>query len=434
MFDVIIIGAGWAGFTAAIIGKKSGLKIALIEKNHVGGTCLNAGCIPTKTILQSARILEQVKSSSIFGIFSDNSFRISWETILRRKQTIIEQLRSSMEKQLLGIDFLRGYAKIISPECVEVEGKKFYSRYILIATGSTPTILDAFNFDNKKILSSDQILEINEIPSSLLIIGGGVIGCEFANIFSILGTEVTILEITDQLLPSMDNDVARKLENSFKKRRIKIKLSTDPQTINISEFDKILVCTGRRVLLPENLEKIGIRLDSNGLVLDEYLRTTVPSIYAAGDCTGQVMLAHFANFQAKIAIKNIISLENFQKITPAYVPSCVYTIPEVASVGLTEKQAIIQGIDYQIIRCDFMSSAMAKIIDEKEGFIKILFAPKTKLILGAAIIGPKATELIHLFAIAVSQQMTLPQLSKVIFAHPTLAEAISECIQKNGDN
>lgn len=352
MYDLTIIGAGWAGFNAALRAKSLGLKVALIEESAIGGTCLNSGCIPTKTLIQSIKILEVTRKAKSFGIEINAVPQPNFPEIQSRKERIIQQLRQGMESRLSGVDFLRGHAEILDNQRIKTPDNQIQTKYILLATGSRAFDLPGFSFDGKKIISSEQILNLSKIPGSLLIIGGGVIGSEFAQIFSSLGSKVTIVEITGQLLPGVDQEIAKKLETIFKKKKIIVKTNTDAQTIDLNDFELVLVCVGRSSRI-EGLESLGIKTGKTGISVDDYLQTSAPNIYAAGDCTGRLMLAHFASYQGIIAAENIASPGNTKKADNTVVPSCIFTAPEIAFVGLNEVQAKLNVPGIKINKFDF---------------------------------------------------------------------------------
>lgn len=427
-YDLIIIGAGWAGFNAAIKAKKSGLKTALIEKGPLGGTCLNRGCIPAKALIQSAKIYSLAKKSKNFGVDTPDP-KINFSEIQLRKEKIIQQLRQNVEFMLKGVEIIPAEAKISSPNSVKANGKELTAKYIIIASGSKPFQLKDIQFDGKKIVSSDEILDLKEAPKSLLIIGGGVIGCEFASLFFAMGSSVTVAEKMPQLLPGMEKEAARKLEASFKKRGIKVNTNFDASGADFNNYELVLLCVGRAPKTENlGLEEIGIALDKNNIKVDDFLSTNIPGIYAAGDCTGKIMLAHFAAYQGITAAENIINQGNFKRCGNDTVPNCVFTDPEVSSVGLDEEKAAGRGFQVKINKFDFLSSGMARILDETEGFIKIISDAKSGKVLGASIIGPRATELIGILALAVSNSLTISQLHDTIFAHPTLSECIHEAL------
>lgn len=429
MYDLVIIGAGWAGFNAALKAKQLGLKVALIDKSEIGGTCLNRGCIPTKTLLQSAKVYSLVKKSKNFGIETAEP-KINFSEVVARKNKIVQQLQQGMKLMLKDIDFFNSEAILIAKDTVKAGDAELKTRFILIATGSKPYELPGFKFDGKKILSSDDILNLVEIPSNLLIIGGGVIGCEFASLFSALGVKVTIVEKMPQLLPGEDKEVARKLENILKKKGINISTNTDAAGVNTNDYDLVLVCVGRAANSNlTGLDKLGIKTENNKIAVDGYLRTNIPNVYAAGDCTGKIMLAHFAAYQGITVAENIANPDKPKKADNCNVPNCIFTDPEVASVGLNEDKTLAQGIEVKINKFDFLASGMARIIDETEGFIKIISDKNTEEVIGASIIGPKATELIGILTLAVNNKLKISQIRETIFAHPTIAESIHETLK-----
>ena len=427
MYDLAVIGAGWAGFNAALKAKELGLKVCLIEPGQIGGTCLNRGCIPTKALISCAKTYSLVKKSSIFGVESDNP-RINFSKIQERKNKLIWDLAQGMQTRLSGIDCVKSSAKIISDHEIKVDDRIVYAKFILISTGSRPVELSQLKFDAIKIISSDEILSLPSLPRSLLIIGGGVIGCEFASLFSALGVEVSILEKLSMLLPGEDKEVARKIEVIFKKKGVKVYTNADLSAIDLNIYDKVMVCVGREPNISGlGLEDLGLRLEKKGIAVDDYLRTSVASIYAAGDCTAKIMLAHYAAYQGVAAVENMVS-DNKHKVDNSVVPSCVFCDPEIASVGLNEEKANALGIAVKTHRFDFRALAMARIIDESEGFIKIFSNPDTEEVVGGCIIGPKATELVAILTMAVSARLKVSQIRATIFAHPTLAESLRETI------
>lgn len=430
-YDLAVIGAGWAGFNAAVKAKELGLNVVLIEKAQLGGTCLNRGCIPTKALIQSAKIYSLVKKSKVFGV-GISPPNIDFNEIQARKENLVRQLQQGMNLMLKGIVFINAQAHILGPNTVEAQDKNIQSKYILIACGSKPMELANLKFDHQKIISSDDILNLKELPRSLLIIGGGVIGCEFASLFSAFGVQVDLVEKMPQLLPGEDKELAKKLETIFKKKGIRVNTNTDAADFNLNNYDLVLLCIGRAPeLVGLGLEKAGVKLEKGKVIVDEYLKTDIPSIYAAGDCTGTIMLAHFAAYQGCLAAANIAHPDRLKKADNTTVPNCIFTDPEIASVGLDEEEARTQGIDFKINKFDFLGSGMARILDQTEGFIKIVSDKKTGRILGASIIGPAATELIATLTLGVSAGLKLGQIQDTVFAHPTLSESIGEALKVN---
>ncbi|MFA5099306.1 MAG: dihydrolipoyl dehydrogenase [Candidatus Omnitrophota bacterium] len=431
MYDLIVIGAGWAGYNACMKAKARGLKTALIERSEIGGTCLNRGCIPTKSLIRSAKVFSLAKKSSQFGVFIQNSPQIIFAQAQERKNKTVAQLRSGMEFSLKGIDIISGNARITGPDCVSVSGTDYRTKWILVATGSIPAEIKDLPFDGQTILSSDHLLALPEVPQSLLVVGGGVIGCEFAGLYTALGTKVTLVELLPQLLCGMDADIAQKMEVSFKKKGVRVQTGCDIKTVDLNAFDKVLVCVGRKPAASGlGLEEAGVTFNTNGsCAINDYLATNIPSIYAAGDCTGQFMLAHYAAYQGRKAVDSMLTDISAMRSQPeALVPGCIFTDPEIASVGLTEARAKQQNIEIKIYKADFLGSAMARILDETAGYVKIIADTASGRIAGASIIGPKATELISALTVAIQAGMTVDQLRDTILPHPTLSEMITEAL------
>jgi len=429
-YDLAVIGSGWAGFNAALRAKAYGLKVALIEREQIGGTCLNRGCIPTKALLQSAKIYTLTKKSKIFGIETTNP-QINFSEIQARKNKIIQQLRQGMEFMLGGIDFINAKARVLSNDTIEMGEKKINAKFILIATGSRPLQLKDIKFDEKKIISSNEILNLKEIPNSLLIIGGGVIGCEFASLFSALGCQVSIVELTPQLLPGIDKEIAKKLEAIFRKKGIKVVTNTDAKNLDLAHYNLVLLCIGRTPVTEGlGLDELDIKLEKGRIIVDEYLKTSIANIYAAGDCVSKTMLAHFAAYQGCIAAGNIAEPAHLKKSNDCNIPNCIFTDPEIGSIGLTEEEGKFKDIDTRVSKFDFLGSGMARILDETEGFIKTISDKKTGEILGASIIGPRATELIGILTLAIQSRLKVTQVADTILAHPTLSEGITSALKE----
>jgi len=430
-YDLAIIGAGWAGFNAALRAKNLGLKVGLIEKSQLGGTCLNQGCIPTKSLIQSAKILALAQKAGIFGVEINNP-QLNFLTAQERKDTVIQQLRQGMEFMLKDIELFKSEARLLSLDTVTAGQKQIKTKSIILATGSKPIELAGWKFDGRKIVSSDQILSLKQVPKKLLIIGAGVIGCEFASLFSILGSMVTIAEKLPQLLPGEDSEVTKRLAAIFKKKNIKVLTAFDSSKLNPEDYDLTLVCVGRAPATENlGLEKIGIRLERNRIATNEFSKTNCANIYAAGDCTGKIMLAHFAAYQGFIAAENISQPDRPKEIISSNIPNCIFTEPEIASVGLSEAEAQAKNLDVKVYKFDFLRSGMARILDETDGFLKIICDKKTETILGSVIIGPRATELISIFTIALRCKLGLPQIRDIVLAHPTLSESLIEALKED---
>ncbi|MDD5130486.1 MAG: dihydrolipoyl dehydrogenase [Candidatus Omnitrophica bacterium] len=427
MYDLVIIGAGWAGFNAAQKAKELNLKVCLVDSHQIGGTCLNYGCIPTKALIACAKVFSLAKKAPNFGLELDN-LRVNLSAIQARKNQVVLRLKQGMQSKLSGIEFINSPAEIISTQEVKINDRIVNAKYILIATGSQPVCLPELKFDEKKIISSDQALSLSEIPQSLLVVGGGVIGCEFAGLFSALGSQVTLAEKLPQLLPSEDRDVGRKIETVFKKKGIEVVVNADIAAFNPENYTKVLVCVGR---LPNihglGLENAGVELKNNKIAVDDYLKSGRDNIYAAGDCTSKIMLAHYAAYQGITAVENMF-LGNKKKADNLTIPACIFTEPQIASVGMKENEALACGLQIKVYKFDFRANAMAHIIDETEGFVKVIVNQETGLIIGASIIGPLATELIAVLAVAISAGLTVNKVKAIIFAHPTFSESIRESL------
>ena len=427
MYDLIIIGAGPAGVAAAEYAARNGFKTALIEKEALGGVCLNSGCIPTKTILHTTKLFSQFKKSSKFGITCAQGPEIDLSRLGQRVKEVNTQLRAGLDFLVKSnkIDLFNAEAGIVSPVQVKAGDKILETRHILIACGSKPIELPKIKFDGKKIISSSEALDIREVPKKLLIIGGGVIGCEFAEIFLSLGSLVEIVELTSNLLPGIDKEAARRIESVFKKKGVKLSLNTDASALNFTDYDKVLLCVGRAPY-SDCFPGLDIKKERSRILVNEYLQTSAPDIYAAGDCIGGYLLAHAASYEGRLSVQNMLS-GNTRKADYKAVPSCIFTNPEIACVGLSEEDARKKEREVVIKKFDFRALGMAYVFDETDGFVKII-ADKEENILGASIVGHKASELIHVLALAVNNGLKLSQARDTIFAHPTVSEAIAETL------
>lgn len=429
MFDLCVIGSGWAGFNAALRAAELGASVCLIEKDKLGGVCLNRGCIPTKALANSSKIFSHLKDASDFGI-EVKDYSANFQKIQEYKTRVIEKLSSGILFHLKSkkVQIINAEARISSQNEIIAGEQKIQAKHIIIAAGSRPTELPILKFDGKRVISSDEILELNSVPRNLLIVGGGVIGCEFASIFSAIGTEVTIVELLDRLLPLEDKEISQKIETIFKKKGIKFNTQTNIENFPKEGFEKILVCVGRTPNTENlGLEDAGVKTEKKRICVNNFLETNIPNIYAIGDCVGRKMLAHVASYEAIVAAENIFSRK--REVKYSAIPNCIFTDPEVASVGLSEEEALRQGLSIKTNKFNFLSSGMAHILGETEGFIKLIANAKTKEILGASIIGPKATELIAVLTLCIRKGLKLEDIYDTIFAHPTLSESIFEAVK-----
>jgi len=437
--DLVIIGSGPGGYVAGLYGAGNNLNVCVIEKDSLGGTCLNRGCIPTKVMLNSASLLSRIRESSVHGIVVDN-ITVNFQKINERKEEVVSRLRAGIETLFRAkkIELIKGTAVIKDRNTVVVDGARLESTHVIIATGSRPSGLSGIEFDNTDIFSSDGILNINKLPKTLLIIGGGVIGCEFATIFNTLGTKVTIVELLDRLLVTQSREASKKMEIILKKRGVEVITSAKVERIDkkgalnikisngrVLNAEKVLVAVGRTPNVSGlGLEDIGIKIEKGYIAVDGYLRTAIDNIYAIGDCiTGGPLLAHKASYDGILACDNILGRERLADYSS--VPNCVYTEPEIASVGLNEEEARAKYADVKIARFPYLGSGKAFLIGRTEGFIKIVGNSKGE-ILGIEIMGEEACDLVGEATLAKASGINIKDLSHVVHGHPTLSEIFQE--------
>ncbi|MBU4312868.1 MAG: dihydrolipoyl dehydrogenase [Candidatus Omnitrophica bacterium] len=424
-YDLAVIGSGPCGYVAAIRAAQLGMKACVLEKDKVGGVCLNRGCIPTKALSASATALYDIRRAGEFGI-DVKDHELNFKKVLERKDNIVKKLSSGIEMLMKAnkIDVIKAESRIKDKTRIAAGNEEIEAKNILIATGSSPIQLEGMEFDGGQILSSSDMLSLEKVPKSITIVGGGVIGCEFASIFRTFGSEVTIVEMMDQLLPNEDEEIAKKLEQIFKKRGIKVFTKTRAEEIKENSV-KTLVSVGRSANSKGiGIENIGIESDKGWIRVDREFRTNVKNIYAAGDVIGGILLAHVASREGICAIEAMSGKE--ARIDYNAVPNCIFTHPEIASVGLTVNKAKEKGMDARARKFLFSAIGKAHVLGETEGFIKFVVDNKTDKILGAQLIGPHATELIAELSLCVQFGITSEKLASVIHAHPTLSEAIQE--------
>jgi len=424
-YDLIIIGSGPGGYVAALYASRFKRSVCVIEKADLGGTCLNRGCIPTKAMLYSASILSMIKGSKEYGI-EVSGVTVNFPAIAARRDMIVTRLRAAIDALFKAnkIDLVRGDAKLSDTKTVTVDGEKYGARDIIIATGSRPMALPGTPFDEKRVCSSDGILDLKEIPENLIIAGGGVIGCEFANLFNALGSKVTIVELLDRILPAQSKEVSRKIETIFKKRGIEVHTSTKFELGAESSSQKILVAVGRRPNTEDiGLGALGIKTQKGVIVVDDHLRTSVKNIYAIGDCVAGSFQAHKASYDGMVACDNIMG--NARSVDYSNVPNCIWTDPEIASIGLSEEEARSKYPDLRIAKFPYLASGKAYIMGESEGFIKMIGDPNGN-ILGVEIFGLEACDLIGEACLAKSLGVNIKDWARVIHGHPTLSEIFQE--------
>ncbi len=471
-YDLVVIGGGPGGYVAAIRAAQLGAKVALVEKDRIGGTCLNRGCIPTKALARSVEVLHLVEEAPAFGVIVEEP-AFDFARIMARKDEIVARLVGGVEGLLQAheVEVLSGTATIPKPGLVLVKPvngnqlptlrlgsgqasnpsatpstrlragfQHLTSKTIIIATGSVPASPPIAGLDAPGVLTSDDILELEEVPDSLAVIGGGVIGLEFASIFHALGTRVTVLEMLPTLLPTVDGELSRRYKSYLQQGGVEVHLQArveeirpkgDRLAVTVAdsgeeiEAEKVLVATGR-VPYTEGLglEELGVKRERAAIVVDEHLTTSVPGIYAIGDVTGGVMLAHLASRQGEVAVENILG--DPAAMDYRAVPNCVFTLPEIAGVGLTEEEAKVAGLDYQVSRFPFSASGRALTMGETAGLVKLVCERESGKVLGMHIMGPQASDLIAEGTLAIQMGATARDIAGTIHAHPTLPEAIME--------
>lgn len=442
--DVAVIGAGPGGYVAAIKAAQMGKSVALIEKDSLGGCCLNVGCIPTKTLLSHAAIVHNIRKASSFGI-ETGPLSLHYNKMKERKDQVVSKIRSSLEGLIKAnqITIYRGVAQFEAPHLLKIKGTDnlfIEAENIIIATGSVPLDIKAFPCDHDRILNSTSILELTHLPKSLAIVGGGYIGCEFATLFAELGTKVTILEALPTILAAQGTTVAQFMTKSMASRGIEIQTQVSVKTIENKkdhvhitlsdgktlDADYALVSVGRKVYTEGLcLEKAGLSPNERGfLETDERMQTAVRGIYAIGDVTGKWMLAHVASHQGIVAASNAAGVD--AKMHYEAVPAVVFTAPEIATVGFTLEQAQKAGYAATAGTFPFQALGKAQAAMETDGFAQVIADQKTGQILGAIVIGHEASNLIAEMALAIQNELTLESVMDTIHAHPTLAESWHE--------
>ena len=438
-FDVVLIGSGPGGYVAAIHAARQGARVAIVEQKATewGGTCLNWGCIPTKTLVQSAEVLRTVRRAAEFGVNVGES-EIDWTAMQARKDRVVASMRQGVQGLLKsnGVEMVTGRGRLVGPGRVAVDGSDLAGRNLILAPGS---VVARPPFKGADLgLTSDEILSVATVPESLVVIGGGVVGMEFAGIFSLLGTRVTVIEMLDQLLTPLDPEVAQRFQQLMSKRGVSFHLSARVESLEKGaggfrvkfegqevEAEQVLVATGRRPNTDEmGLEEAGLALDRSAIKVDAHLRTNLEGVYAIGDATMISMLAHTASYQGEVAVHNALG-EHPVSADYTAIPACIYTEPEIAYVGLSEAQARAQGEQPKVGSFPFAALGRAMVLGETEGLVKVV-ADREGYVVGVTIMGPRATDLIAEAVLAVHQGVTAAELTHAVHAHPTLPEALAE--------
>ena len=453
-FDVTIIGGGPGGYVAAIRGAQLGLKVALVEKDkRLGGTCGLRGCIPTKQLLMSAHVYEQMQHAGEFGVQA-TEIRLAFADVQKRKDKVV--LKNSKGVEFLmkknHVTVFNGHGRLMLPGKVEVKGadgqqQTIETKNIIIASGSVVRPIPGFETDGVRIVNSDHILELKEVPKSLIVMGSGAVGVEFASVYSRFGTDTTLVELMPRLMPLEDEEVSKEIEKSFRKRKIKSLVGTKLEKVEQTdagvrvtgkdakgelvslEAEMLLVAVGRMPYTEGlGLEGTKVRVERGAIQVDEFCRTDEPNVYAIGDVIPTPWLAHLASKEGILVVEQIAG-QKPQPINMRHVPACTYCDPEVASVGLTEAKARELGYDVRVAKFPFSASGKARILGEEEGFVKIVSEAKYDELLGAHIVGPHATEIIHECIVAMHLESTAEELGRAIHAHPTVSESVMEAAE-----
>lgn len=452
-YQVAVIGAGPGGYIAALKAAQLGASVAVVEKHHLGGTCLNYGCIPSKALLASAELMHRIHNANALGVNVSGSIEADWDAIQKRKDKVLTKLRGGIKGLFAArnVKLYAGTAALNGPGKISVTDEKgksdtFTADTIILATGSVPARIPGWPTDPNIVCTSDEALHWNELPKRLLIVGGGVIGCEFACMMHEYGVQVTVVELMDSLLPEMEPALGDALKAVFTKRGMTIhtgvkvdNIETKGNTIEATlsndqtvTVDKVLVATGRRPNTQNiGLDSIGLETDRGFLRVNDKMQTSVSGVYCIGDANGRCLLAHAASAQGETAVKNALG-QSAEQTLP--VPNAVYTFPEIASVGLTTRQAQQQEIPVRIGEFPIGHLGKAMAVSEEFGFVRVLRHYTDQTLLGVHIIGHNATEIIESATAMLSQKASAKDLAHMIFAHPTLSEAVKEAAEDAFDS
>ncbi len=451
-YDLIVLGGGTGGYVAAIRAAQLGLKTALVDAGKVGGTCLHQGCIPTKALLNTAELVHTLQHLGDFGL-KGNDVGLDYPKAMARKDKVVDQLYRGVQFLLKKnkVTVYEGFGRLLDGQHLEVEAKDgtrqvLETQDILVATGSVPREIPGLPFDGQRIISSDDVLRRADVPSSVVILGGGAIGVEFASMYNDFGAQVTMVEMMPHILPQDDEEVAATLSKLLTRRGVKIyagarfetdsvKLTdagveaavtlADQSRVQISG-DVLLVAVGRQAVTANmGLEKIGVKVERGFIVVDDHYRSSVPHVYAIGDVIGGYLLAHVAAHEGMIAVESIAG-ENPELLDPHRVPRVTYCRPEVASVGLSQSEAEALGYDVKVGSFPFRANGKALILGDADGMVKLVADKKTDALLGAHIIGPHASDLINEMALAKFLEATSWEVAESVHAHPTVSEVLHE--------
>lgn len=442
--DLIIIGAGPGGYETAIAAAREGMKVVLVEAEALGGTCLNEGCIPTKCLCRSAEVADLMKEAATFGVVAESG-GINLVEVMKRKNEVVAQLAAGVASLLKspGITLVQGKATFAGPHEVIVGEEHFSAPHIMVATGSSAKKLPIPGADLPGVVTSREMLQLEQIPKRLCVIGGGVVGMEFASVFRSFGSEVSVVEYAKEILPSFDRDIAKRLRTALKRKGITFNVGAAVTEISkvdggykvafVSgnkegqvEADLVLMAVGRGPRLQHlGLDEIGMQYTSRGIVVDENMQTNIEGVYAIGDVNGIWPLAHAATAQGRCALYHILGKDGAPDLQ--LVPAAVFTVPEVAMVGHTEETASAAGLEYSIRKAFYRANGKSLSMGESEGIVKILVGPDG-LLLGAHVLGAHAADLIHELALAMHAKMGVERIQSLIHAHPSLSEILHDAV------
>lgn len=449
MYDLAIMGGGPAGYDAAEKAGSKGLKVVLFEKRELGGVCLNEGCIPTKTLLYSAKIYDSAKHGEKYGVIAEN-VSFDYKKVMARKSKVVKKLVSGVGFKMKSykVEVVKSHATIKGKQGeviqLEADGKVYEAKNLIISTGSEAFVPPIKGLDAKadNILTNREILDLPEAPKELIIIGGGVIGTEFASFYSSIGTKVTVIEMIDKILGNMDREMSDILQKEYEKKGVVFNLSCKVVEVKGDEViyetkdgktesvkgDKILVSVGRKAnIVGIGLENIGVEIDRGGIKVDNKMRTNVPNVFAAGDVTGFSLLAHTAYREGEVVVNNLTGRDDVMRYNA--IPWVVYTNPEIAGVGLTEDEAKSKGIEYEIRKLPMVYAG--RFVAENEGFnglAKVLVGKKYGEVLGVHLLGNPSSEMIFGACMAIEGEFTLKEMEEVVFPHPTVSEIFKETV------
>ncbi|MDE7069843.1 MAG: dihydrolipoyl dehydrogenase [Alistipes sp.] len=447
-YDIIVIGSGPGGYVAAIRAAQLGRRVAVVERAEAGGVCLNWGCIPTKALLKSAQVYNYCKSAEHYGLDLQGEVRPDLQKIVARSRGVAETMNKGVLFLLKknNVELIQGFGKLTGPGRIDVDGTEYEADHIILATGARPREMPFMPIDGERIISSKQALVLPELPETMIVVGSGAIGSEFAYFYAALGVKVTIVEYLPQIMPLEDEEVAKTMERSFRKLRATVMTSTTVKSVKVNAegkceveiegkkgaatltADVVLSAVGIKSNIEGiGLEELGVKTERDKVVVDEFYRTSVPGIYAIGDIVPGPALAHVASAEA-ICCVNAICGVHAEPVDYTTVPSCVFTSPEVASVGMTEQQARQQGIDCKVGRFPFTASGKATAAGDRDGFVKLIFGPDDKL-LGAHLVGANVTEMLAEPTLARTLGATAGQIAHTIHAHPTMNEGVMEAAE-----